>query len=61
MTTATRPSKIVYRVYCESWMIGEGVDRDDAERIRDAHAARNGRDPLTDGYVITPVPRKEKV
>ena len=60
MTTATRPSTIVYVVYCQSWRIGEGKDREEAELVRAAHAERNNRDPLSGDYVIAPVSRKER-
>lgn len=59
MTTATR-SHIVYTVFCSSFIIAEADDREGAEEKRDAHAARNNNDPLSDRYVITPVLRKEK-
>lgn len=59
MTTATR-SRIVYTVFAGSYIIGEADDREGAEEVRDAHAARNNNDPLSDRYVITPVLRKEK-
>ena len=60
MTTATRPSKILYTVFCGSYIIGEADDREGAEEVRDAHAARNNNDPLSERYVITPVLRREK-
>lgn len=59
MTTATR-SRIVYTVFCQSFIIGEADDREGAEVLRDAHAARNNNDPLSEKYVITPILRKEK-
>ena len=60
MTTATRPSKLVYTVFCGSYIVCEAEDRDSAEDLRDAHAARNNNDPLSDRYRIVPVERKEK-
>lgn len=60
MTTATRPSRLRYEVRCGSWLIGEADDREGAEEVRDAHAARNNNDPLSDRYLICPVLRKEK-
>lgn len=60
MTTTTRPSRIVYTVFCGSYIIGEADDREGAEEQRDAHAARNNTDPLSEKYVITPILRKEK-
>ncbi len=59
MTTATR-SRIVYRVFCEDWFIGEGDDRDEAEAVRDGHATRNNNDPLSDRYTIVPVLRRQE-
>lgn len=58
MTTATRPSRLRYEVRCGSWLIGEADDREGAEELRDRHAMRNGDDPLSDRYTITPVLRK---
>ena len=60
MTTTTRPSRIVYTVFAGSYIIAEAEDREGAEALRDAHAARNNNDPLSGRYVITPILRKEK-
>ena len=51
---ATTGSRIVYVVRCDGHTVGSGVDREEAEDARDAHAARNGNDPLSDRYVISP-------
>ena len=59
MKAATPVSScITYRVTCEGYFIGEGQDRDEAEEIRDGHANRNRRNPLTD-YAIEVVLREE--
>lgn len=60
VTTPTRPSRIVYTVFAGAFIVGEADDREGAEVLRDAHAARNNNDPLSERYVITPVLRKEK-
>jgi len=60
VTTTTRPSRIKYTVFCGSFAIAEADDREGAEDLRDAHAAGNNNDPLSEKYVITPVLRKEK-
>ena len=48
-------SRIVYEVWCDGFKVNRAHDREEAEDARDAHAARNGNDPLSDRYVITPV------
>lgn len=58
ITTATR-SSIAYELLCDGFKVYTAHDREEAEDARDAHAARNNNDPLSDRYVINPVFREE--
>jgi len=56
--TQSLPSRIVYRVSCDGYLLGYASDRDEAEEVRDAHANRNGRQ-ITQGYTIDVELREE--
>lgn len=48
-------SRIVYEVWCDGFKVFIAHDRDEAEDARDAHANRNGNDPLSERYEILPI------
>lgn len=57
--TAATGSCIVYEVWFDGLKVYRAHDREEAEEARDAHAALENNDPLSDRYVINPVFRED--